>query len=125
MIHVVDDDEDVLKSLRFVLETEGFEVRTFQSALDLLDSSAVTDADCLVIDYKMTDIDGLELTTRLRKRDVMTPVVLITGYPDDNISSKAKSAGISQVVLKPNLEDLLVNCVRSAINSSRQSAPTP
>jgi FixJ family two-component response regulator len=125
MIYVVDDDDDVLKSLRFVLETEGFNVRTFRDAAALLESSTRNQADCFVIDYKMGDIDGLELAIRLRSVGVLTPVVLITGYPDDNISYKARIAGVLEVVLKPNLEDRLVNCVRTAINSNRSGAPTP
>jgi FixJ family two-component response regulator len=115
MIYVVDDDYDVLKSLRFLLETEGFDVRTFRSGSALLGSSTRHGADCLIVDYKMVGIDGLELARRLRGLDVSTPIVLITGYPDENILAKASSAGVRQVLLKPNLEDSLVECVREAI----------
>jgi two-component system, LuxR family, response regulator FixJ len=116
MIYVVDDDYDVLTSLRFLLETEGFDVRIFRSASALLNSSVRRDADCLIVDYKMAGIDGLELAQRLRGLDVHTPIVMITGYPDENITTKASSAGVRKVLLKPNLEDNLVECVRNAIN---------
>ena len=119
MIYVVDDDYDVLRSLRFLLETEGFEVRTFRSGSALLGSSTRHGADCLVVDYKMAGIDGLELVQRLRGIDVSTPIVMITGYPDENITTKASSAGVCQVLLKPNLEDSLVECVRNAIDPAR------
>jgi two-component system, LuxR family, response regulator FixJ len=119
MIYVVDDDYDVLKSLRFLLETEGFDVCTFRSGAALLGSSTRQDADCLVVDYKMAEIDGLELAHQLHRLDVSTPIILITGYPDDNIRTKASSAGVRQVLLKPNLEESLVECVRSAINPDR------
>jgi two-component system response regulator FixJ len=122
MIYVVDDDYDVLKSLRFLLETEGFEVCTFRSGSALLGSPTRQGADCLVVDYKMAGIDGLELAVRLRRLDVSAPIVMITGYPDTNIAAKAHSAGVRQVLLKPNLEDNLVECVRNAINSA---APGP
>ena len=117
MIYVVDDDYDVRTSLRFLLETEAFDVRTFRSGSALLGSSTRNCADCLVIDYKMAELDGLELVTRLRRLDVSTPIILITGYPDENISAKASSAGVRQVLLKPNLEDNLVDCVRNAIDT--------
>ena len=116
LIYVVDDDYDVLTSLRFLLETEGFDVRTFRSGSALLGSSARQGADCLVVDYKMAGIDGLALAEALRSLDVSTPIILITGYPDENIVVKASSAGVRQVLLKPNLEDSLVECVRNAIN---------
>src|SRR4051812_425437 len=116
LIYVVDDDHDVLWSLQFLLEAEEFEVRTFRSGSALLWSSARDGADCLVVDYKMAGIDGLELAIRLRGMGISTPIVLITGYPDDKIRAKAGSAGVRHVVLKPNLEDSLVECVRQAIN---------
>jgi two-component system, LuxR family, response regulator FixJ len=116
MIYVVDDDYDVLTSLRFLLDAEGFDVRTFRSGSALLWSSAPDGADCLVVDYKMAGIDGLQLANRLRGMGVSTPIVLITGYPDENIEAKASLAGVRQVLLKPILEDSLVECVRRAIN---------
>ena len=115
MVYVVDDDVDVLKSLRFLLETEGFDVRTFGSGSALLDIAAHDGIDCLVIDYKMADIDGIELAHRLRAQQVTAPIVLITGYPDDNIGPKASAAGITQVLLKPHLEDSLIRSVCDAL----------
>jgi two-component system, LuxR family, response regulator FixJ len=117
MIYVVDDDYDVRTSLRFLLETEGFDVRTFRSGVALLGSSTRNRADCLVVDYKMAELDGVELAFRLRRLDVSTPIILITGYPDEHISAKASSAGVRQVLLKPNLEDNLIDCVRNAIDT--------
>ena len=117
MIYVVDDDYDVRTSLRFLLETEGFEVRTFRSGVALLGSSTRNRADCLVVDYKMVELDGLELALRLRRLDVSTPIILITGYPDEKIAAKASLAGVRQVLLKPNLEENLVDCVRKAIET--------
>ena len=116
-VYVVDDDADVLGSLRFLLETDGFDVRTFRSGAALLNAVRSTSVDCFVIDYKMPDMNGLDLASRLRNRDIAAPVILITGSPDENISAKASSAGVRQVLLKPNLEDNLVECVRNAINA--------
>jgi FixJ family two-component response regulator len=67
----------------------------------------------------MAELDGLELALRLRRLDVSTPIILITGYPDENISAKASLAGVRQVLLKPNLEGNLVDCVRNAIDTSK------
>lgn len=118
---MVDDDHDVLSSLRFLLEAEDFEVRTFRSGSALLWSSARDGADCLVVDYKMAGIDGLELASRLRGAKIRTPIILITGYPDDNIEAKAGVAGVRQVLLKPNLEESLADCVRCAINPTSEA----
>lgn len=116
MIYVVDDDHDVRSSLRFLLETEGFDVRTFRNGASLLGSPVRDRADCLVVDYKMAELDGVELALRLRRLDVTTPVILITGYPEPNIAAKARSAGICEVLLKPNLEGNLTDRVRKLID---------
>ncbi|MEY9748458.1 two-component system response regulator FixJ [Bradyrhizobium japonicum] len=119
-VFVVDDDAAVLGSLRFLLETEGFAVRTFRSATALLNAGDMPSADCYVIDYKMPDINGIELAGRLRKFDRDVPVILITGYPDKNISTRAAAAGVKDVVLKPLLlDENLVKCIRRAIQDRR------
>jgi FixJ family two-component response regulator len=115
VIYVVDDDTDVLGSLRFLLETDGFNVRTFRSGAALLNGNVNGDVDCFVIDYKMPAMSGIDLANRLRNRHVGTPIILITGYPDESIKAKAAAAGIRHVLLKPHLEESLVSRIRGAI----------
>jgi FixJ family two-component response regulator len=114
-IYVIDDDLDVLGSLRFLLETEGFEVRTFRNATAVLGPDTAGDVDCFVIDYKMPNMDGIDLASRLRDRNITTPIILITGYPDENIPAKAAAAGLNHVLLKPHLEESLVAHIRQAM----------
>jgi two-component system, LuxR family, response regulator FixJ len=116
MIYVVDDDSDVLGSLQFLLETDGFAVRTFKSAAALLGDEASDDADCFVIDYKMPNMNGLDLIKRLRSKDISAPVILITGYPDEHISERAATAGVRHVLRKPLLDDSLIGHIRGAIS---------
>src|ERR1700681_531995 len=108
MGYVVDDDADVLGSLRFLLETDGFDVRTFRNGASLLNAVRSTGVDCFVIDYKMPDMNGIDLAGRLRNRDIAAPVILITGCPDENISARAVAAGVRHVLLKPLLDESLV-----------------
>ena len=115
MIYVVDDDSDVLGSLQFLLETDGFDVRTFKSGAALLRDEASDDADCFVIDYKMPNMNGLDLIKRLRNRDVSAPIILITGSPDETISDRAASAGVRHVLRKPLLDESLISHIRGAL----------
>ena len=118
-IYVVDDDLGVLGSLRFLLETDGFDVRTFRSGEALLNAVVSNGADCFVIDYKMPNMDGIDLANRLRNHDIATPIILITGYPDENISAKAAIAGVHHVLLKPHLEESLFAHIWSAIQEGQ------
>jgi len=119
VVYVVDDDLDVLRSLRFLLETDGFTVKTFSSGASLLNAVSPTGVDCFVIDYKMPDMNGIDLAGRLRNREIAAPVILITGYPDENISARAEAAGVRHVLLKPLLEESLVTRIRGAIQDNR------
>jgi FixJ family two-component response regulator len=122
-IYVVDDDAGVLGSLRFLLETDGFSVRAFRNGAAVLNAPYSGDADCFVIDYKMPDINGIELVAQLRNRGIDAPVVLITGLPDRNIATRAEAAGVKHVMRKPLLEDSLVKHIRGAIEEHRPAAP--
>ena len=114
-VMVVDDDADVLRSLKFLLETEGFRVLTFRSAAELLHSTVPRQADCYVIDYKMSHMNGIDLAVRLR--DHGTPVILITGDPDTTIPARAADAGIRHVLRKPHLEGSLPGLISAAVCS--------
>jgi two-component system, LuxR family, response regulator FixJ len=119
VVYVVDDDTDVLGSLRFLLETDGFDVRTFRSGPALLNGIVTGGVDCFVIDYKMPAMSGIDLAGRLRNRDIDAPIILITGYPDEHILDKAAAAGIRHVLLKPHLEDSLASRIHGAIQENR------
>ena len=118
-VYVVDDDADVLGSLRFLLETDGFDVRTFRNGASLLNAVCSTGVDCFVIDYKMPDMNGIDLAGRLRNRDIAAPVILITGYPDENIAARAEAAGVRHVLMKPLLDESLATRIRGAIQEGR------
>jgi two-component system response regulator FixJ len=121
-IYVVDDDAGVLGSLRFLLETDGFAVRTFRSSGALLAAPRSADADCFVIDYKMPDINGIDLVGYLRDRGITAPVILITGYPDGNIAVRAAEVGVRHVLLKPHIEESLIKRIREVIQESPAEA---
>lgn len=121
-IYVVDDDAGVLGSLRFLLESDGFNVRTFRNGSALLDAARSIDVDCFVIDYKMPDMNGIDLARRLRNRNMAVPIILITGYPDENIATRAAAAGVHDVLQKPLLDESLVTRIRCAIQGGQAAA---
>jgi FixJ family two-component response regulator len=119
-IYVVDDDPDVLSSLRFLFEIEGFQVKTFADGALLLASPLPRPEDCLLIDYKLGHLDGLEVVRRLRELKVATPVVLITIY--EGLEKKAAAAGVQDVLQKPHFEENVVSRVEAAMSAARRAA---
>ncbi len=114
MILIVDDDPAVRHSLQFSLEVEGFAVRAYSDAAALLDDSDLPRQGCLVIDYKLPDLSGLDLLSRLRGRDVALPAILITTNPSVSVRNRARSAGVP-LVEKPLLNEDLFQCIRNAL----------
>ena len=118
-VYIVDDDPGVLNSLRFLFETEGFRVETFADGADLLAGPLPRAEDCLLIDYKLGSLDGLELVRRLRELNVAAPVVLITVY--EGLEKRAAAAGVYDVLLKPHLEESVVTRVEAAMAAFREA----
>ena len=112
LILVVDDDTAVLNSLRFMLATEGFEVRAFSDITELLHADSIREANCLVVDYLMPAMNGFDVLRTLRNRQITAPAILITPRSDETLVGRAIAAGFSQVVEKPHLEDELVDAIR-------------
>ena len=82
VVAVVDDDQGILQSLRYLLESADFDARLFSSAAELLNSACLAKIDCLISDIDMPGMDGYELVRLVRAVHPGLPVILITGYPE-------------------------------------------
>jgi two-component system response regulator FixJ len=119
VILIVDDDEAVRKSLRSLMESEGFAVRAFSNGHDLLEEASLPAIGCLVVDYHMPAMNGLELVSALRGRGVSIPAILITANPTEYVRDQAAAIAVS-VVEKPRLGSYLLDCVREAVAKHAQ-----
>lgn len=113
-IIIIDDDPQVLRSLCFLLETEGYRVLTFGSAMELLEQPELPDNACLVVDYRMPIMNGIELLREMREKYPDVPALIITGYPDNSIEPRAGELGIG-VIRKPHLDDALLHGIRELL----------
>jgi two-component system response regulator FixJ len=114
VVAVVDDDLAVCNSLKFSLELEGLEVRTFPGGAELLLARDIDACQCFVVDQKMPGISGLELIGKLRDRHIAAPAILIISQPSAALSARAASARIP-IVEKPLLGDVLLDRIREAL----------
>jgi FixJ family two-component response regulator len=105
-ILVVDDDRAVRESLKFSLAVEGFAVRVYKNAEQILAEPRLPKFDCLIVDQDMPGMKGLDLVSELRTRHGETPAILITSYPDQFLRDRAATARIP-IIEKPLMNSLL------------------
>jgi FixJ family two-component response regulator len=115
LVCVVDDDAAVRNALKFALEVEGLDVRVFDGAASLLNDPAALPCDCLVVDYRMPGMDGLELIGVLRSRGFDATVILITGRANKELRARAEKLGVHCLLEKPLPDDALLDSIRAAL----------
>ncbi|MEZ5891359.1 MAG: response regulator [Xanthobacteraceae bacterium] len=113
-IIVVDNDASVRQSLRFALAAAGFEVRAFARGDEMLGIAELPDRGCLIVDYNLPDMTGLDLLAQLRTRHVALPAILITTNPSIIVRRRAEEAGVPMIE-KPLLGDTLINGILAAL----------
>jgi two-component system, LuxR family, response regulator FixJ len=118
-VAVVDDDTGVRDSLRFLLETAGYRVATYESAPAYLQDRASCRAACLVLDQHMRQLTGLEMLALLDHQGIRLPTVLITGSPSPDLPRRAEALGVVAVLEKPLADDALLSFVERAVSGGR------
>ena len=113
---VVDDDAAVRQSLKFALELEGMNVRLYESGDELLADPELPTHGCLVVDYYMPAMNGVELMDKLHGRLVKLPAILITARATDDMRQRARNSGFSQVIEKPLEDGTLLDSIRGALS---------
>lgn len=107
-VYVIDDDSDMLESIRFLLESLGIESRTFADPLVFLQELKNLVPGCVLTDLTMPSMTGIELNAALGGRGITWPVVLMSGDADAKSRRASLDKGISDFIEKPfTLERLL------------------
>lgn len=115
IVHVVDDDEAVRRSLALLLNSFGLTTETYASAEIVLDGMAELRPGCLVVDIRMPGMDGLALQDELTRRGCRLPVVVVTGHADVALAVRAMKAGAIDFVEKPYSEEDMLRAVTAAL----------
>lgn len=120
MVHVVDDDEAVRNAISLLIRASGRQARTYQSAEDFLCNSQGSPGGCVVLDIKMPGMSGVELQEYMAEHKMSMPVIIVTGHGDIPVAVKSTRLGAVEFIEKPFDDQLLLDAVDKALESSRQ-----
>ena len=121
-VYVVDDDDAMRDSLKWLLESHGLKVDTYSSGEEFLQVFSSAFSGCLVLDVRMPGMSGLDLYERLQARASTLPVVFITGHGDVPMAVSALKKGAADFIEKPFNDKDMLALIESCMKQDRAAA---
>ena len=115
LISIVDDDAWARSGLEDLISSLGYTARTFASSEQFVESGSINDTACLITDLNMPGLSGLELQRLLRSKGHHTPIIFVTGYPNDQDRARALDGGAVCFLAKPFDEQRLIDWLNIAM----------
>jgi two-component system response regulator FixJ len=115
LVHVVDDDEAVRRSLHRLLRVTGYNSALYDSAASFLEIAPDLCGGCVLLDLKMPKMGGFELQQRLTESGIRIPVIVMTGQGGVPAAVRAIKAGATDFIEKPIDDERLLNAIDSAL----------
>jgi FixJ family two-component response regulator len=119
IVFVVDDDSDVRKGLKSLLQSAHLNCQVFASAEEFLNREPSNAVSCLVLDVRLDALSGLDLQAELTAAEIDIPIVFVSGRSDIPTSVKAMKGGAIEFLTKPFREQDLLDAVHSALEQDR------
>jgi FixJ family two-component response regulator len=117
-IAIVDDDGNVRASLARLLKACSYNVRTYESAKEFLNSKQLQLPDCLIVDQNMEEMTGEELLQHLARSGIRIPTVVLTGHDKLESRIRFQEAGAVNFLVKPVTPDQLLRAIETALSTS-------
>jgi RNA polymerase sigma factor (sigma-70 family) len=114
-VFVVDDDPELCKSLKWLLESDGLHVEAYTSAQEFQRDCTPARPGCLILDIRMPQISGMELLAKLEADHIDIPVIILTAHGDVPAAVRAMKLGVVDFLQKPVNDETLLDCVHLAI----------
>jgi FixJ family two-component response regulator len=119
-IAIVDDDESILRALSRLLKTYSFQVKTYASGREFLDSLKAGTPDCLILDLHMKhEMSGLEVLHRLGGLGFNIPTIVATAQDEPGMRHRCELAGAVGFLVKPFSVESLLETIRSVTTSAQ------
>jgi FixJ family two-component response regulator len=119
IVYVIDDDASVRQSLEMLIDSAGWQVKAFASAVEFLASPRPAVPSCLVLDVWLPGLSGLELQDRISADRTDIPIIFVTGRGDVPMTVRAMKRGAVEFLTKPFRDDALLDAVGQALERSR------
>lgn len=123
-IYLIDDDEGVRAALAALLATMGWEVKAFSNGQDFLDTLAITQPSCVLVDIRMPGKSGMAVLEAIQSRDSSLPVIIMTGHGNIELCRRAFKGGALEFLTKPIDADVLIETVSLALEQHEQALTT-
>jgi len=118
-IFIVDNDYEICKSIKRLLNSEGYHVKTFSSSEEFLKNVPSGTAGCLLLDILMPGMDGLGLQEHLNSSGYKMPVIFVTAAEEPHYRQKAINGGAAGYILKPFRAQLLLNLIYTVMKDKK------
>ena len=120
VVHIVDDDPMVRRSIKRLFKLAGYTASVYESAEDFLGGCPAEARGCLLLDVQMPGLNGLDLQKELEDKNIFLPIVFITGHGDIPMTVQAMKAGAVDFLPKPCDESVLLHAAGRAIERDTQ-----
>jgi FixJ family two-component response regulator len=107
------------------MRSTGLVAQAFSSGEEFLRSPELIRTGCLVADFDMPKMNGLDLHNNLSRLGKEIPTIMITAYPSDDVRARALQAGITCYLTKPFDESELLNCIQTALDRAKGNKGAP
>jgi two-component system response regulator FixJ len=120
VVHVVDDDAAIRRSLERLLASAGFTPVSYETSVAFLAAASGRLTGCVLLDLWMPGMDGLEVQAHLRQMDVLLPVIVMTAGGDVQTAVRAMKAGAIDFIEKPFDDEVLLNAIKASLAPAGQ-----
>ena len=114
-VFVVDDDQAMRKSLKWLIESVGMQVESYASADEFIRNYYPGRSGCLLLDVRMPGMSGLDLQEQFIRQNIKIPIIIITGHGDVPMAVRAMKAGAVDFIEKPFNDEFLLDSIRRAL----------
>ena len=121
-IYIIDDDLAMRASLKSLLSVKGYNVHTYPSAQNFLETVHSHDKGCVITDLKMPEMTGIDLLNAIKGQKIQLPVIVMTAFADVSIAVEALKKGAVDFIEKPFSTETLCKCVEEALARNGEEA---